>query len=223
MKTSVSLTAMKCQPAWLMRIGYASFKHLVVTVVLGAFVFGMGGVRAEMSPKDRKAMVEWERQRDDKVLKQKQPNSCGAASLANLMTFFYDRPVDETQLLDSIGHTGTKTLTMLDIVQMAKKADFALTGYRAPSASLLTLGKPAIVRIQEESYMPDANALPAAEASKTARETYQHFVVLVKVDGGYAFLKDPADGNRKILFERFVRMWEDKPGEGKGALLAVAQ
>ena len=222
MKTYVSLTTMKCQPDWLTCIGCASIKELVVIIVLGAFVFGMGGVKADMSPKNHAAMIEWERQRDDKVLKQKQPNSCGAASLANLMTFFYNQPVDETQLLDSIGQTGTKTLTMLDIVQMAKKADLALTGYRAPSASLLTLGKPAIVRIQEESYMPNVNALPAVAASKTARETYQHFVVLVKVDGGNAFLKDPANGNRKILFERFVRMWEDKPGEGKGALLVVA-
>ena len=61
-----------------------------------------------MTPQDRRAMLEWERQRDDRVINQKQPYSCGAASLANLMTYFYDRPADEENLLVSIKRMRSK-------------------------------------------------------------------------------------------------------------------
>ncbi len=191
--------------------------------VLCGLLVGTGTVRADMTPQERLAMQEWERQRDDKVIKQKHPYSCGAASLANLMTYFHDRPVGEDQLLSSIGHTGEKVSTMLDLVQMAKKADFPLTGYRAPKAALLALGRPAIVRIQEEPMQERGKTEPNDESAQARRESYQHFVVLVKVENDYAYVKDPVEGNRKILFQRFVRMWEDRPGEGKGALLTVAQ
>ena len=203
--------------------GAWSIDRFFAFLIVCGLAIGTGAVRADMTPQNRLAMQEWERQRDDKVLKQKHPYSCGAASLANLMTFFYARPVGEDQLLSSIGRTGEKVLSMLDIVQMAKKADFSVTGYRAPKAALLALGRPAIVRIQEESSQAGEETEPNNESTQARLDSYQHFVVLVKVEDNFAYLKDPVQGNRKILFHRFVRMWEDKPGEGKGALLAVAQ
>ena len=112
---------------------------------------------------------------------------------------------------------------MLDIVQMAKQENFVLTGYLAPKAALLALGRPAIVRVQEEPDLAAAKTEPHDESVQAGRASYQHFVVLVKVEDNYAYVKDPIEGNRKILFKRFVRMWEDKPGEGKGALLVVAR
>ena len=211
-------------PRWLFNewtaFGAWRFNRFFAFLIACGLAIGTGAAWADMTPQDRLAMQEWQRQRDDKVIKQKHPYSCGAASLANLMTFFYDRPVGEDQLLTSIDHTGEKVLSMLDIVQMAKKADFSVIGYRAPKAALLALGHPAIVRIQEEPSQagetPDLNN----ESTQAKRDGYQHFVVLVKVEDGYAYVKDPAEGNRKILFQRFVRMWEDKSGEGHGALLA---
>lgn len=196
---------------------------LVAFFIACGLAIGASAVWADMTPKNRLAMQQWERQRDDKVIKQEHAYSCGAASLANLMTYFYDRPIGEAQLLSSIGHTGEKVSTMLDIVQMAKKADFSLTGYRTPQAALLALGRPVIVRIQEESSQTGRKIEPNDESSQASRDSYQHFVVLVKVESDFAYVKDPVAGNRKILFERFVRMWEDRPQEGNGTLLAVAQ
>lgn len=197
-------------------------RKLLGLLILGALVGGMNEAHADLSAENRSAMLEWARKRDENVLKQKHPQSCGAASLANLMTFFYDRPADEDQLLQSIGRTGNQVLSMREIVQMAERLDFALTGYRVQKTFLPLLGRPAIVRIQEEPVQPDEKATPSADAPEAAGERYRHFVVLDRVGDGFAYLKDPSWGNRKIPFERFVRMWEDTPGGGRGAVLAVA-
>lgn len=210
-------------PDALMAFWLWSISRLLTLFILCGLVVGTGAVWADMTPQERLAMQEWERQRDDKVLKQKHPYSCGAASLANLMTYFYDHPMDEDRLLSSIGHSGEKVATMLDIVQMAKKENFVLTGYRAPKGALLSLGRPAIVRVQEEPDLAAVKTQPSDESIEAKRERYQHFVVLVKVENDYAYIKDPMEGNRRILFQRFVRMWEDRPGEGKGALLVVTR
>lgn len=196
---------------------------LLGILMVCASLIGLKDAHADLSAEDRSAMLEWARQRDENVLKQKHPKSCGAASLANLMTFFYDRPVDEDQLLESIGRTGNQVLSMLDIVHMARAMDFVLTGYRVPRDLLPRLGRPAIVRIQEEPPPSGEPAAPSGGRPDAAGERYRHFVVLERVGEGFAHLKDPSWGNRRISFERFVRMWEDVPGEGRGAVLAVAR
>ena len=196
---------------------------LLGILMVCALLIGVKDAHADLSAEDRIAMLEWARKRDENVLKQKHPKSCGAASLANLMTFFYDRPVDEDQLLKSIGRTGDEVLSMLDIVQMARAMNLALTGYRVPRDLLPRLGGPAIVRIQEEPPPSGQAAASSGGRLDAAGERYRHFVVLDRVAEGFAYLKDPSWGNRRIPFERFVRMWEDVPGEGRGAVLAVAK
>lgn len=74
--------------------------------------------------------------------------ACGAAALANLLTFYYDAPHTEQALLQSINTEGTVALNMKDINTMAQKAGFKMAGYRLSETDLKRLKQPIILRVE---------------------------------------------------------------------------
>jgi predicted double-glycine peptidase len=82
------------------------------------------------------------------VLMQEKNKSCGAAALANLLTYFYGTPLTEKQLLASISADGDTALTMQDISVMASKNGFKMAGYQMDLATLSQLKQAVIVRLE---------------------------------------------------------------------------
>ena len=89
----------------------------------------------------------YQKAKDANVLKQGFTKSCGAAALANLLTYFHNAPVTEKQLLDSIAANSDVALTMKDIKEMASRRGFKMAGYRVNLSTLSQLKQAVIVRV----------------------------------------------------------------------------
>jgi predicted double-glycine peptidase len=117
-------------------------------------VFNLIGVNYVFADAEQESPVTIEQLRavrySDVVLQVK-PYACGAAALATLLTYFYQAPVTESELLESIEKDGESPLHMADITKMAHTKVFMLKGYRIHVNMLKELTQPVIVRLLPES------------------------------------------------------------------------
>ncbi len=147
-------------------------------------------------------------QRDTGVVKQRYDYSCGSASLATLLTYGLNDPVDENMLLRTlleplsageIAALQKKGLSLLDLQQLAQKRGHKAQGFRIHQSQLARLSRPLIVFIKPHGY--------------------EHFAVLKGVQGDRAYLADPSLGNVRMPLYRFLDMWAD--ASGRGVVFAV--
>ena len=119
--------------------------------------------------------------------------SCGSAALATLLTYNYDTPVSETEILRDMLNNGDKKViaesgfSLLDIKNYLTRRGLQANGYRAPLSKLAEVRLPAIVLV---------NVLG-----------YSHFVVLEGIHDGWVLLSDPANGMRSEPIGQFEQHW----------------
>jgi len=142
-------------------------------------------------------------QRDAGVVKQGYDFSCGAASLATLLTYGLNDPVDEEALLRALitplspvqlAALQQKGLSLFDLQQLAQKRGHEAQGFRIHRRQLANLNYPVIVFIKPHGY--------------------PHFAVFKGVRGDRAYLADPSLGNVRMPLYRFLDMWADQSGHG---------
>ena len=142
-------------------------------------------------------------QRDAGLVKQRYDYSCGSASLATLLTYGLNDPVDEEVLLralleplspDEIAALQKKGLSLFDLQQLAQKRGHKAQGFRIHQSQLSKLTHPIIVYIKPRGY--------------------EHFAVLKGLRGNRAYLADPSLGNVRVPLYRFLDMWADETGRG---------
>jgi predicted double-glycine peptidase len=142
-------------------------------------------------------------QRDMGVVKQGYDYSCGAASLATLLTYGLNDVVSEDALLrallqplspDQLKSLQKKGLSLLDLQRLAQSRGHKAQGFRVHQDQLVKLSYPVIVFIRPHGY--------------------RHFAVLKGVRGDRAYLADPSLGNVRMPLYRFLDMWADKSGDG---------
>jgi predicted double-glycine peptidase len=165
-------------------------------------IVNAGGVREEMHVTSLRA------QRDAGVVKQGYDYSCGAASLATLLTYGLNDAVDESTLLRALiaplspaqltllEHKG---LSLLDLQQLAQKRGHKAQGFRIQQGQLSRLSYPVIVFIKPHGY--------------------QHFAVFKGLRDGRVYLADPSLGNVRMPLYRFLDQWAD--GAGRGVIFVV--
>jgi uncharacterized protein len=108
--------------------------------------------------------------------------SCGSAALATLLTFQYDRPIDETTVFKDMYAVGdqaqirAKGFSLLDMKRFLESRGYTADGVRSPLDTLAGLGIPAIALITDHGY--------------------RHFVVVKGADKTRVVLGDPALGKR---------------------------
>jgi uncharacterized protein len=160
-------------------------------------VVNMGGVREEVRVKSLRDL------RDAGVVKQGYDYSCGAASLATLLTFGLNDPVSENTLLrelisplppDRLAALQHDGLSLFDLQRLAQARGHKAQGFRIGSSQLGKLSYPAIVFIRPHGY--------------------RHFAVFKGLRGGRVLLADPSLGNIRMPLYRFLDMWADKAGRG---------
>jgi predicted double-glycine peptidase len=156
-----------------------------------------GALRAEFQVKSVRAL------RDAGVVKQRFDYSCGSASLATLLTFGLDDPVDENVLLraildplspEELKALEKKGLSLFDLQKLAQERGHKAQGFRVHQSQLRKLSRPVIVFIKPHGY--------------------EHFAVLKGLRGDRAFLADPSLGNVRMPIYRFLDMWADASGSG---------
>jgi uncharacterized protein len=160
-------------------------------------IVNVGGAREEIPVKSMRA------RRDAGVVKQGYDYSCGAASLATLLTYGLNDKVGEDVLLRTLLEPLSsaqltalqqKGLSLFDLQQLAQKRGHKAQGFRVQQRQLARLSYPVIVFIKPHGY--------------------RHFAVFKGLRAGHVYMADPSLGNVRMPLYRFLDMWADKSGSG---------
>ena len=131
--------------------------------------------------------------RFENVVRQRYDFSCGAAAVATLLTYFYDRPTTEKVVFADMYNRGDKEkihkegFSLLDMKGYLSRSGYRAEGFRVPLDKLVGAEVPGIVLINTKGYL--------------------HFVVVKGVRDGEVLVADPALGNKVIPRGEFDDMW----------------
>jgi predicted double-glycine peptidase len=133
------------------------------------------------------------------IIRQTRDYSCGAASLATVLTYYIGRETSEEEVLSAILSNGNdlkvakikeKGLSLLDLKNYGESLGYRVKGYKLPDYHNITkLKVPAIVLIDHRGL--------------------SHFVVVKGSIGRDVFIADPARGNIKINLDKFGEIWSN--------------
>lgn len=143
-------------------------------------------------------MRTWKEMRDADVTKQGFDYSCGAASLAGLLSVQFGTKTSELDIIDRIGIK--PAFSMADLARVANEYGYKPVGLLLDYDTLARFQRPVIVYL---NYWDDG-----------------HFSVLKGIDKHGIWLADPSWGNTRMRRERFERFWY-AAGEARGKVLAV--
>jgi len=155
----------------------------------------------------RKHVDDWEDVKQRNIVMQDHEYTCGAASLATLMQYYFHDDVTEKQILDVIERQMpedewtekfTAGLSMRDLMRAARAKEF---GYEAETrelklSDLVKLTAPVIVHLKKGEF--------------------QHFVVYRGIVEDRVYLADPIRGNLRMAVDEFKEQWT-------GAAMALAK
>ncbi len=171
----------------------------ISAVVLFLALLPFGGYPASLKVRGpfggylRKEVVSLREARFRKVVPQRYDFSCGAASLATIIKYYYGQEVSEREIVKEMLEIGDrekirkKGFSLLDLKRYASSKGFVANGYRIKAKDLPKIKIPVIVLLNTRGY--------------------KHFVVLKGTDSNRVFLADPAVGNRSLRMEEFLKGW----------------
>ena len=132
-------------------------------------------------------------QRFDRVIKQQYDFSCGAAAVATLLSYHYERPTTEQAVFTDMYDRGDKEkihregFSLLDMKNFLEANGYRADGYRVPLDKLVEAKVPAIVLTNTGGYL--------------------HFVVVKGVTQDKVLVADPALGNKIVPRDEFEAVW----------------
>lgn len=127
------------------------------------------------------------------VIRQQYDFSCGSAAVATLLTFHYERPVNETEAFEFMFRTGDQEkirqegFSMLDMKRFLDARGLRSDGFRMDLDRLAEIGAPGIALINTRGY--------------------RHFVVVRGMRGDKVLLADPVAGSVAIDRAEFEQIW----------------
>ncbi len=126
------------------------------------------------------------------VIKQQYDFSCGAAAVATLLTFHYDRPTSERDVFKVMFEAGDKDLirkkgfSLLDMKNYLESEGYTADGFRISLDKLAKSRIPAIVLVQIRGY--------------------RHFVLIKGIRGDEVVVGDPALGVKIYSRAKFEKV-----------------
>ncbi len=127
------------------------------------------------------------------VYKQQYDFSCGSATLASLLTYHYDDPVDEQSVFVDMYQNGDQQkiqkqgFSLLDIKFYLERRGYRSDGFKIKLDQLITANVPAITIINNNGYL--------------------HFVIIKGLNEQEVLLGDPAVGIKVMPRDEFEAMW----------------
>ncbi|WP_083330815.1 C39 family peptidase [Halofilum ochraceum] len=128
------------------------------------------------------------------LVEQQTDFSCGAAALATILRYAYDRNgATEKRILKGLFQVADREkvrkqgFSLLDLKNFVEGIGMRGRGYRVAADTLGDIKIPTIALVDIEGY--------------------RHFVVVRQVEGERVFVGDPALGNRTMALEDFVDAW----------------
>jgi predicted double-glycine peptidase len=132
--------------------------------------------------------------RQRNLVPQTRDYSCGAASLATVLRYYYGLETTELETVIGMFKHGNQAdikkvgFSLFDMKRYANALKYAADGYKIPRVEdLKKLTIPVIVLIDTSNY--------------------KHFVVIRRVDDKFVYIADPSWGNRKIPLDEFSKIW----------------
>ena len=133
--------------------------------------------------------------RSKNIVKQSLDYSCGPASLATLLSYYFDDKVTEADILESLLSTTSvekikakKGFSLLDLKRFAVGRGYDVVGYKMDLEFLVELDKPVLVPVNIKEY--------------------SHFVIFRGLKGDRVFLADPVLGNMTMKADKFLKIWQ---------------
>lgn len=143
----------------------------------------------------------WKSLKDDQVVKQDYDYSCGAASLATILSSFYQHRITELEVLRDM-ELQDSMASFADIANVSGKYGFVARGISTNYDSLLKLKIPALVYLQIKRD--------------------DHFSVVRYADEHNVYLADPSWGNWVVSRSQFEKYWYTSLDDGThGRLLLI--
>ncbi len=130
------------------------------------------------------------------VIRQDSDYSCGAATMATMMSYYFDDETSELEVLDALisgldveeqRNREYAGFSLLDMKMAAEQMGYRSAGYRLTLDQLRKLSAPVIVHVTPLGY--------------------KHFAVLRTIVGDRVFLADPSRGNLRMSVSRFLDEW----------------
>jgi uncharacterized protein len=127
------------------------------------------------------------------VVNQKYDFSCGSAAVATLLTYHYNHPVSEKDVMSAMFMTGDQDkirkegFSLLDMKNYLEAIGYRAEGYKQSLDKLAKVGIPAIALINRRGYL--------------------HFVVVKGVSEDRVVMGDPTLGIRTLPRDDFEKMW----------------
>jgi len=126
------------------------------------------------------------------VVRQQYDFSCGSAAVATLLTYHYDRPTSEAEVLKAMYERGDREairevgFSLLDMKKYLASIGYDADGFKVPLGKVAKTGVPAITLIEIDGY--------------------RHFVVVKGVAEGEVLVGDPALGLKTFGRDEFERL-----------------
>ena len=122
--------------------------------------------------------------------------SCGAATVATILQYYYGQPVTEKDAIMGMFALGDRAkirqmgFSLLDMKNFAEKLHYKAVGYKITEVDKLKELKVPVIALIDT-------------------QTYKHFVVIRKVTDDYVYLSDPSWGNRRMKLNDFGKVWNN--------------
>ena len=145
--------------------------------------------------------ITWQAIQKKNVVKQNVDYSCGSASLATILTYFYNQPTTESQVIKDLA-LNKQMASFQDLANVSQKYGFIGRGIATNYDSLKKIKIPAIVYLNHNRT--------------------DHFSVLRAIDDTHVYLADPSWGNRTLTRKQFEKIWNtrnDSQYQGKVLLI----
>lgn len=182
--------------AYLRSFNAVGLPLLILTMGMGgravAATVGFSGIIPGL-PIYRTRIVSMREQRFTGMVRQHTDFSCGAAALATILRYAYDRPVTEDSVLAGLFRVSNPDVvrrvgfSLLDIKHYVETLGYRGRGYRVKLADLKHVRIPTIVLLDIRGY--------------------KHFVVLRRVLDDRYYIADPSLGNRVMSQDAFAKAW----------------
>lgn len=139
----------------------------------------------------------WKELNEQAVIMQQYDYSCGAAALATLMKYYFQKNVTEKSLLDHVKKTLTakeyivveeQGLSFLELEKVSQSLGYQSASVRLQPSALKELAGPVIVYVSTKDY--------------------RHFAVFRGVREDRVFLADPSRGNLIMTIDEFLKEWK---------------
>ncbi|WP_394261898.1 C39 family peptidase [Moraxella boevrei] len=142
----------------------------------------------------------WKDVRDNKISKQDVDYSCGASSLSTILTYFYQTPKTEQQILEDMALDDVMA-SFLDLAKVSEKYGFVARGMTMDYQTLSKVKIPVIVYVNHKRS--------------------DHFSVVRAIDKNNVYLSDSSWGNRTLSKKQFEKLWLTTNHNTSGKVLLI--